>query len=52
VNDNPVTVSIGLTISNNTKSFLDLFTQADNAVYEAKARGKNRTQLYGDKGNL
>jgi diguanylate cyclase (GGDEF)-like protein/PAS domain S-box-containing protein len=52
VNDNPVTVSIGLTISNNTKSFLDLFTRADNAVYEAKARGKNRTQLYGDKGHL
>jgi diguanylate cyclase (GGDEF)-like protein/PAS domain S-box-containing protein len=48
VDNKPVTVSIGMTISNTINTFIDLFTQADNAVYQAKSLGKNRTQLFGD----
>ena len=47
LDDRPITVSIGLSISKADTPFIDLFTQADNAVYKAKALGKNRTHIYG-----
>ena len=46
VGNRPVTASIGASLSSSKTTFTDLFTQADNAVYKAKERGKNRTQLY------
>ena len=46
VGNRPVTASIGASLSTAKTTFTDLFAQADNAVYEAKERGKNRTQLY------
>ena len=46
VGNRPVTASIGVSLSTAKTTFTDLFAQADNAVYEAKERGKNRTQLY------
>jgi diguanylate cyclase (GGDEF)-like protein len=46
VGDSSLTISIGMSICNEPISFIDLFIQADNAVYKAKARGKNRTEVY------
>jgi len=46
VGDSSLTVSIGVSICDEPISFIDLFTQADNAVYQAKARGRNRTEVY------
>lgn len=46
VGDNALTVSIGVSIGDGVMSFTDLFTQADNAVYKAKALGRNRTEMY------
>jgi len=46
VGDSSLTVSIGMSICDEKISFIDLFTQADNAVYQAKARGRNRTEVY------
>ncbi|MBA6288568.1 diguanylate cyclase [Colwellia sp. MB3u-4] len=48
VGDSSLTVSIGMSICDEQISFIDLFTQADNAVYQAKARGRNRTEIYLD----
>ncbi|WP_137227098.1 diguanylate cyclase [Shewanella sp. MEBiC00475] len=41
-----LTVSIGVSIGTEKISFTDLFTQADTAVYKAKAHGRNRTEMY------
>nr|WP_306291057.1 hypothetical protein [Pseudoalteromonas sp. H100] len=41
-----------MTISNTINTFIDLFTQADNAVYQAKSLGKNRTQLFENDNNF
>lgn len=46
VDGSSLTVSIGLSICDDGISFIDLFTQADNAVYKAKALGRNRTEVY------
>ena len=46
VGDNVLTVSIGVSMGDGVMSFTDLFTQADNAVYKAKALGRNRTEMY------
>ena len=46
VGNSSLTVSIGVSICDEQISFIDLFTQADNAVYQAKARGRNRTEVY------
>jgi diguanylate cyclase (GGDEF)-like protein len=41
-----LTVSIGVSIYDEKISFTDLITQADNAMYKAKALGRNRTEVY------
>jgi diguanylate cyclase (GGDEF)-like protein len=46
VGDSSLTVSIGMSIFDEPISFIDLFTQADNAVYKEKSRGRNRTEVY------
>ena len=46
VGDIGLTVSIGVSISAKDISFTSLFTQADNAMYQAKTLGRNRTELY------
>jgi diguanylate cyclase (GGDEF)-like protein len=46
VGDSALTVSIGASIFDNKISFTDLFNQADNAMYQAKALGRNRTEVY------
>ncbi|TWX63102.1 diguanylate cyclase [Colwellia sp. C1TZA3] len=45
VGNSSLTVSIGLSICDKKISFTDLFTQADNAMYKAKALGRNRTEI-------
>ena len=46
IGDNGLTISIGASLSEEKISFIDLFFQADNAVYKAKDRGRNRTEFY------
>jgi GGDEF domain-containing protein len=46
VGDSSLTVSIGMSIFDEPISFIDLFTQAGNAVYKEKSRGRNRTEVY------
>jgi diguanylate cyclase (GGDEF)-like protein len=46
VNHAPVTVSIGITMSNGSHSLDDLTNQADGALYEAKKNGRNKTEFY------
>ncbi|MGB2739182.1 MAG: diguanylate cyclase [Cognaticolwellia sp.] len=46
VGDKGLTVSIGASISAEKISFIDLFFQADTAVYKAKELGRNRTEVY------
>jgi diguanylate cyclase (GGDEF)-like protein len=41
-----LTVSIGVSICDDKTLFTDLFTQADKAMYKAKALGRNRTEVY------
>jgi diguanylate cyclase (GGDEF)-like protein len=45
VGDSSLTVSMGLSICEEKISFTDLFTQADSAMYKAKALGRNRTEV-------
>jgi diguanylate cyclase (GGDEF)-like protein len=46
VDNTPLRVSIGASISDNKISFVDFYAQADNAVYKAKELGRNRTEVY------
>lgn len=46
VDNNPIRVSIGVSICNDNISFTDLYAQADDAVYKAKELGRNRTEVY------
>jgi diguanylate cyclase (GGDEF)-like protein len=46
VGDGVLTVSIGVSICDDKTLFTDLFTQADKAMYKAKALGRNRTEVY------
>jgi len=44
-----ITVSIGIASSNNAESANDLLSQADQALYQAKDTGRNKTVTYMDK---
>ena len=46
VNNTPVTVSIGITMSDGSQNLHDLTKQADSALYNAKNNGRNRTDFY------
>jgi diguanylate cyclase (GGDEF)-like protein len=46
VNNTPITVSIGITISDGSQNLHRLSQQADVALYIAKNNGRNRTELY------
>jgi diguanylate cyclase (GGDEF)-like protein len=46
VNHTPVTVSIGITMTDGSHSLNDLTNQADGALYEAKKNGRNKTEFY------
>lgn len=43
--DHHVTVSIGISLLNNEKSYDDLFKKADNALYEVKKKGGGQMRL-------
>lgn len=47
-NDTPVTISIGVTISDGSQNLENLTKQADTALYRAKGDGRNRTEFYQD----
>ncbi len=44
-----ITVSIGIAFSNNAESANDLLSEADQALYQAKDTGRNKTVTYMDK---
>ena len=44
--DTPVTISIGVTISDGSQNLENLTKQADTALYKAKGDGRNRTEFY------
>jgi diguanylate cyclase (GGDEF)-like protein len=46
VNHTPVTVSIGITMTDGSHNLHDLTNQADIALYEAKKNGRNKTAFY------
>jgi diguanylate cyclase (GGDEF)-like protein len=46
VNNSPLTVSIGASVCYEKTLFTDFYAQADSAVYKAKERGRNRTEVY------
>ena len=46
VNLTPITVSIGITMTDGSHSLHDLTNQADGALYEAKKNGRNQTEFY------
>ncbi len=45
-NDQPITVSIGAAISRPGQSYDELYQQADQALYQAKRKGRNCLELY------
>jgi diguanylate cyclase (GGDEF)-like protein len=46
VNNTPITVSIEITISDGSQNLNHLSQQADEALYLAKNKGRNRTEIY------
>jgi diguanylate cyclase (GGDEF)-like protein len=46
VNDIPVTVSIGFTLNDGSKSYDVLCHEADTALYQAKTNGRNRSEIF------
>jgi diguanylate cyclase len=44
-----VTASIGVAVWNGNASLDELIRRADNALYQAKAAGRNRVQITGDR---
>jgi diguanylate cyclase (GGDEF)-like protein len=46
VNNTPVAVSIGITMGDGSQNLHVLTKQADNALYDAKNNGRNRTEFY------
>ncbi|MEP1445026.1 MAG: diguanylate cyclase [Paraglaciecola sp.] len=46
VDDFSITVSIGITMSDGSQSLHDLTMQADSALYQAKEKGRNRTEFF------
>ena len=44
--DQPITVSIGAAISRPGQSYDELYQQADQALYQAKRKGRNCLELY------
>jgi diguanylate cyclase (GGDEF)-like protein len=46
VNHTPITVSIGVTMSDGSQNLHDLTKQADSALYQAKSNGRNTTVFY------
>jgi diguanylate cyclase (GGDEF)-like protein len=47
INDINITVSIGITVNNESKNEFDtLFKEADSALYTAKKNGRNRIVLF------
>jgi GGDEF domain-containing protein len=46
VNHTPVTVSIGITMTDRSHSLYDLTNQADGALYEATKNDRNKTAFY------
>jgi diguanylate cyclase (GGDEF)-like protein len=48
VNNTPITVSIGVTMSDGDQNLQSLTKQADAALYQAKNNGRNRTEFYQD----
>jgi diguanylate cyclase (GGDEF)-like protein len=51
-NHTPVTLSIGLVLCSSPSSFNELYAKADQALYAAKARGRNRYSIYKDEDSL
>ena len=45
INNTPVTVSIGITMSDGSHTLEELTKQADRALYVAKNNGRNRTEF-------
>lgn len=48
VNNTPITVSIGVTMSDANQNLQSLTKQADTALYKAKNSGRNKTEFYQD----
>jgi diguanylate cyclase (GGDEF)-like protein len=48
VNNTPISVSIGVTISDGDQNIQNLISKADAALYKAKINGRNRTEFYQD----
>ncbi|WP_372862014.1 GGDEF domain-containing protein [Pseudoalteromonas sp.] len=46
IGNSRLSVSIGVSMSASNSNFTDLFKHADNAVYQAKANGKNTTYMH------
>lgn len=46
VSNTPITISIGITMSDGSQSLDELTKQADSALYKAKNTGRNRTEFH------
>ena len=49
----PVTISVGISnFPSDAREFDDLIDHADLALYEAKDKGRNRVEVYGEQSNF